>query len=321
MGLTKKMTLAQGQRLRVTRLDNCGRPVYGDNVTAVSDGYVSVAATANTNDTDEIAVPNANGRNIIFKSGDTDLTGYGIEIVFAEVDPGVFTLVTGQPVVYDANGAAVGFGVDVDAIKVDYALEVWAGVTGGDACADEDAEGSWGYFLYPWLHGGILGDHTIENGGITFTITGANTKKGNGWGVGPYDVTLNAGETEGDPQVAGPLLVPLPTSWVELLIPVSVAPPEAVIGSRPLLNPAAADVVSITPTVAPGSYSASFAMLPDPAAGVGAWYDFGDGTWDYVETASDDVTHVYPTVAATYTAKASTNGVTWVSATVTVPGA
>lgn len=319
MRVTKKMTLAKGHRLRVTRLDNCGRVLRGDNVTTVSDGFVSVAATATTTDTEEIAVPNANGRNIIHQASSQDLTGYGIEYVFAEVDPHVFTAVTGQPIIYDADGAAVGFGVDVDAPKTDIALEIWAGATGIDACEDEDAQGSWGYFLYPWLHGGILGDHTIENGGITFTITGATTKKGNRWGVGPYDVTLNAGALPDDPKVPGPLLSAIPTSWVELVIPVSVTPPEAVAGARPLLDPAAAVTVSVTGTVLPGEMEVTFAVMPDPAAGVGVWYDFGDDTWDYIAEGSTDAVHEYAE-PGTYTVQASTNG-TWVTTEVTVPGA
>lgn len=306
---TKVTTLALGDRLRVTRLDNCGRPLYGDNAVAVSDGFVSVAASANTDSTDDIKVPNANGRNIIFKAGKTSLTGYGLELVFAEVDPEVFSIVTGQRVVYDADGNAVGIAIDTAADPAYYALEVWAGTTGGDACEDEDAQGEWGYFLYPFLQGGVLGDHTIENDGITFTITGANTTDGNGWGKGPYDVTLNLGEDEGDPKVAGPLIEALRTTDHELVIPVLVAPPAATNGSRPLLNPANTPVVSITPSIT--GRVAVFAMLPDPADGVGAWYEFGDGTWDYVETASDDTSHTYP-AAGTYHASASTNGV-WVT--------
>ena len=47
------------------------------------------------------------------------------------------------------------------------------------------------------------------------------------------------------------------------------------------------------------------------------WYDFGDGTWDYV-AAPGDASHTYAS-PGTYTVKASQNGV-WVSTTVTVAG-
>ncbi len=36
------------------------------------------------------------------------------------------------------------------------------------------------------MQGGVIGDFTIENAAITFTITGAATQDGNSWGIGPY---------------------------------------------------------------------------------------------------------------------------------------
>lgn len=311
-------TLAKGRRLRVTRLDSCGRVVYGDDATVVSDGFVSVAATPNTTETDEINVQNANGRPIIFEAGTTSLSGYGLELVFAEVDPELFSIITGQRVILDADGNPVGFAINskVDLSAQGYALEIWAGAPGGDACADEEAEGSYGYFLFPFLQGGILGDHTIENGGITFTITGANTQDGNAWGKGPYDVTLNLGEDPGDPKVAGPLIDALDPNDHELVIPVQVAPPAAVWGSRPLLDPSITALVSVTATP-DATLEVDFAVLADPAADVGVWYDFGDDTWDFVVNALGNTSHTYA-VAGEYTVRASTNGV-WVEDTFTVP--
>lgn len=54
----------------------------------------------------------------------------------------------------------------------------------GVAC--EASSGGSGYLLLPCLQGGVIGDFTIENAAVTFTITGASTKDGNGWGAGPY---------------------------------------------------------------------------------------------------------------------------------------
>lgn len=316
----KPMVLAKGRRMRATRLDNCFRPVWGDGNQAVSDGFTTVAATATTTDTAEINVPNANGRAIIFVPGSSQLSGYQVDLTFAEVDPELFSLITGQRVYFDSDDNPIGFAVNthVDLNDRGYAIEVWAGALGSDACLDEEAEGSYGYFLWPALRGGVLGDHTIENGGITFTITGATTMDGNNWGVGPYNVMLNAGEDPGDPKVPGPLIEALDVNDHELLIPVQVAPPDVYWGTRPLLNPAWAPLVSVTPVVVEDAMLASFTVLPDPAPGVGVWYDFGDGEWDYVTSAAGDTTHTYDT-AGTYTVLASTNGV-WVTNTVIVPG-
>jgi hypothetical protein len=317
---TKKMTLAQGHIMRVTREDNCGRIVYGDNAFAVSEGFVSVAATATTTEVAAIDVQNARGKTIIGTKARTNLTGYTLEVVFAEVDPGLFEIVTGQRILYNEDGEAVGFAVNtsVDLSNRGWGLEVWAGATGGDACDDEDAEGGYGYFLYPFIKGGILGDHTIENGGITFTITGATTQDGNRWGVGPYDVVLNLALDPEDPKVAGPLWEPLEVNDHEILIPTSVAPPTPALGGQPLLDPTWAAIVTITETIAEDSFVADLVVTPDPTEG-GVLWDFGDGTWDFVD-APGDATHDYTTAGAgDYTVRASTNG-TWITKVITVPG-
>lgn len=317
---TQLTTLAQGRRMRVTKLDSCGRPVYGDGSSVTSDGFVSVAASLTTSDTDAIEVKNANGRRVVYVPPKSTFGGYGIEIEMAEVDPELYSLVTGQPIFYDADGNAVGFGSDtsVDPDASGFALEIWAGVTGNEGCDDEDAEGSWGYILFPYIKGGNVGDHTIENDAVTFTLTGASTADGNGWGKGPYDVTLNNGATPSDPKVAGPLLTALSPTLHELFIPVLVAPPEALAGSRPLLPRTAASLTAVTPTTTTGSKTVSFAVTPDTLEGIGVWYDFGDGTWDYVESPGD-ATHAY-VANGTYTVQASSNG-KWITHSVVVPGA
>lgn len=421
---TQLTTLAQGRRMRVTKLDSCGRPVYGDGSTVTSDGFVSVSAKLATNDTDAIEVKNANGRRIIYKRASSSLSGYDIEIEMAEVDPELYGLMTGQPIFKDADGNFVGFGADSSVVssEVSFALEVWAGLTGDEGCDDEDAEGSYGYFLYPFIQGGLVGDHEIQNDAITFTLTDASTVDGNGWGEGPYDVTLQP-SVGGAAKQPGPLLEALSPTLHELFIPVLVDPPEALAGSRPLLDPSDTVLTAVTPTAAtplaapvatlgtktnggsgfaagtyywkvtaindvgetvgsseltatlalndhqPISWLAitgatgyklyrgtatgaenhliasvgavtsviddgttgtvasvpttnttahrvyDFSVTPDTAEGVGVWYEFGDGTWDFADSPGD-ITHQYEN-AGTFTVQASSNGV-WISQPVTV---
>jgi hypothetical protein len=195
---TKCLSLVKGRRIRITDLDSCGRPIYGDCSQVVSKGFISVAFTANTSESDEISVTNAAGEVCVYEAPVTSLTGYGIEISFCEVDPDLFALVTGQPVVKAADGSTViGFDIDtkIDLSQSNFALELWAGSPTGDACSTQGATGSYGYILLPFLSGGIVGDFTVENGAVTFTLTGANTKNGNAWGTGPYAVALSSGGT------------------------------------------------------------------------------------------------------------------------------
>jgi hypothetical protein len=92
---------------------------------------------------------------------------------------------TGQPSVVDANGDVVGFKMNtsVDQSASAFALELWAGVP-GQACGD-GGDGSFGYVLVPFVSSGVVGDFTLENAAVNFTITGAMTKDGNAWGTGP----------------------------------------------------------------------------------------------------------------------------------------
>jgi hypothetical protein len=304
---TKCLTLVKGRRIRLTKLDACGRPVYGDDSSAVSSGFISVALTANTSDSDEINVTNANGDVCVFEPAVTSLTGYGVEITFCEVDPELFALATSQdPYVY--NDTAIGFAVNINTETKDaFALELWTGSGGGDACADPGAAGNFGYLLLPYLSGGIVGDFTVENDAVTFTITGANTKKGNTWGVGPYNDVFNGGTG------LGPLPSPIDADDALLMILTTAAPPAAACGTRPLLDPSAEPLIGLSVVVT--GLNAVFTF--DPADIIsGVQIDFGDGTWDYIpEGTVNTVAHTY--TSGNYTAKASTDG-TWVSTPVAI---
>lgn len=313
-GQTKCLSLVKGRRIRVTKLDGCGRPVFGECSQAVSKGFISVAFTANTLDTDEINVTNAAGERCVYEPAETSLTGYTLEIQFCEVDPELFALVTGQPVTYDASGDNVnGFDIDTQTSLTagGFALELWAGAANTDACATEGAQGSFGYLLVPFLKGGIVGDFTVENGAVTFTLTGASTRDGNSWGVGPYtDIMLDDSVTP----VPGPMTSPVSSTTALRTMIVDVAPPTAVCGCRPLMDPSVEPLESIS-GVATGM-TVAFTPVPDDLA-ASVWYDFGDGTWDYLAPGALGATsHTYAT-PGTYTVRATSNG-TWVETTVTV---
>lgn len=312
----KSSGLVNGRRARFTRTDGCGRPVYSDESVAVTKGFVSVAYSANTTDADDVDVKNADGDQCIYKKGQTTLQGYGLEIEFCQVDPAILSLLTGQTVRLSADGTKiVGFNVDtkIDMSDVGVAIEVWAGATDADVCDDPNAQGSYGYFLAPFAQGGILGDFTVANGAIDFTWTGANTTDGNGWGVGPYPVVLDA---LGQP---GPLNEALTKTTALIMEFTAVAPPAPYDGLRPLLDPDTEEITAVTATAA-ASPSKSVAFVPTPADIVApVYYEFGDGSWDYLAPSAMGATsHVYP-ANGTYTWRVSSNGVDFVTGTVVVP--
>jgi hypothetical protein len=180
-------SLVRGRVLRATALDGCGRPKSAACASIVTEGFISVAFTANTDTGDEISVTNAAGKVCIRDTPCPTFTGYSVEISFCEVNPDLYAMLSGQGSVFDSTGNAVGFRVNSDVSACDFgvALELWSNVPGVTCGA---TGGSYGYILVPFLQGGVLGDFTLENDAVTFTITGATTKTGSGWGVGPYNV-------------------------------------------------------------------------------------------------------------------------------------
>lgn len=307
----RRLTAIRGRAVRVTRTDGCGRPVYGEYNQAVSEGIVTTTFTPNTSDTEEINVTGFHGQRCVFEPSTPELAGYSLEIVFCNVDFELFEIITKQPLVFDAEGRVVGIEMDtkIDLDGEGFAIETWTGTVGSDVCEDPNAEGEWGYLLLPYLKGGIVGDITIENNAINFTITGASTREGNRWGAGPYGVERNE---LGNPDV---LFQPISATAALRLQVVSVPPPAPYVGARPLLDPSLTALTSVSAAEGATDMEANFTAAPVSTGPV--WYDFGDGEWDYVD-APGAASHLYG-AAGTYTVKASQNGVNWSSTTVTVP--
>jgi hypothetical protein len=215
-------SLVRGRALRATRLNGCGAPVLGPDSVVATEGFISVALTSNTEAGEAISVTNAAGKVCVNDTPTPKFVNYGVEVQFCGVNPALITLMTGQPARLNAAGdAVVGFAVN-DEVNVDdsgFALELWSGVP-VEEC-DESGEATYGYMLLPFIKGGTLGDFTVENAAVNFSMTGAQSKRGSGWGVGPFDVVRD------ESNVAGPLNVAV-TAGDHLIVEVTTVPPPAV---------------------------------------------------------------------------------------------
>lgn len=307
---TKTLPLVRGRRYRFTRLDSCGNPVFGPDGYVVTTGIVTAAFTAVTTATDDIRVTNSNGDTCIFEPGVTSLEGYSAEIALCGMDPDMFNIATGMPVSKDKDGVTTGviIDVDVDLSSFAFALEIWTGINADDACG-QVGDVDYGYILMPYMQGASLGDFTVQNGSIDFTISNAASRKGGSWGEGPYsDVMVHAGD------VPGPLLQPLTSSQVLLMDRTKVAPPADAIGGRPLLDPSWTTLISVDGT--PDDLIVDFEVTPSIVSGEGVYYEYGDDSYDFITTVPGDSSHTYAK-AGTYVVTASANG-TVVTTTVTV---
>lgn len=216
--------------MRATRVDECGAPVEGTCAQVVTDGYISVQYSPEIEEGEEITVKKADGSLCISDQGCPTLKWISIEATFCQVDPDLFALFTGWQTVVDYAANSVGNRISTEVqCNSGVALEVWSDIP-GQPCTTTGAK-LYGYFLTPWLINGILGDFTIENDAVSFTIT-ARTQVGGQWGVGPYNVDpINVANAP------GPLNTPIGlTDHMDLHV-TSIAPPVAVCGCQPLVIP------------------------------------------------------------------------------------
>jgi len=255
---SRKFPVVKGRVIRGTRVDSCGRPVYGDASQVASDGYISIAVTANYDDGDEIEQKNAWGRRCVKRDAEPELLNESLDVTFCAVDPEFYTLLTGMPVIYDAaTGDAIGYDVDVSVRPSDVrvALENWSSAESAVQCDPDDEGLPWAYFLWPFLSGGKIGDYTIENGAVTFSATGLLTKSGSLWDLGPYLVTR---DELGDPDF---LQEPITATTHRRTFYTTVQPPAETDGLVPLDDP---DVGEATGADAgsPGAFTPTNAVRP-----------------------------------------------------------
>lgn len=225
-------TLIQGTRLRATLVDACGAPVAGPCSTIVTDGFISVAMSDQIESPDEFKVKSAGGTFCVNQRSQPLLNWIETTISLCQVNPELLNMLSGSPLVYDdaITPNAVGFGTDSDTYaSASFALELWTNmgrVRGQAACAGGATR--YGYLLLPWLIEGTIGDVTVENGPVNFSVK-TITSEGNDWGVGPYDVVYDS------LGVASPLLVAIPTTRHRHVQFTSLAPPAVVCGCQELV--------------------------------------------------------------------------------------
>lgn len=219
-----------GKRMRVTELDSCGVPVPGTGRQVTSDGFVTLSLSSEVEDGTEIIVKKASGALCVNEKMADSFKRFTIEIEFCGVNPDLLTLTTNAEPYEDYEGDVAGFTVPEGELAKNFALEVWTGLS-GQACAPGQTGEASGYMLLPFVGAGVLGD--IEIGGedsVTFSMTGAATRGGNGWGTGPYNVVMN----DATPAVPSPLPTALDPFDHLLMIDTAVAPPASVCDAAPI---------------------------------------------------------------------------------------
>ncbi|MFJ9719878.1 hypothetical protein ACIRPQ_28800 [Streptomyces sp. NPDC101213] len=287
-------TVVEGDRIRITRIDGCGRPIYGACNSVVTDGIVSIKFSPEVQEGEEKTQVNFAGRNCVSRAGCDTVKWWTVEMVWCNINFAAFSFMNPTyRIRRDADGDPIGFYVSN---KVDcsagYAVEVWAQVEGaGDACTGDEAQGQWIYVPIPWVSGATPSEITIGGeDSVTFTSTG-KTRSGNRWGKGPYDVEF----LDGRPSPLGEAIEPdEPMGWILT----TLQPPEMDCGCqdvpRPVPDPAGLTIEGL----ATEDPRMTVRLRPDNTGLGPVTVDWGDGT--PVQDVQDLawVQHTYATAGA-----------------------
>jgi hypothetical protein len=214
------------KRVRATLLDACGNPVIGSSSTVMTDGMIKVDIKAVTQSGDTYVQKNGDGKLCINESSPDQLQWLTTDIDFCKVDPELYNLLTGLPLVMDdaTTPNAIGYSItESDWASGNAALEFWQDVS-GQACGTTGK--TYRYVVLPFNVYGVPGDQTLENGATTFTIS-SRTHKDSPWGVGPYNVRMTQGATP----TAAPLLTAIQSDEHVRSLLTTLAPPAAACGA------------------------------------------------------------------------------------------
>jgi len=219
--------IANGSTIRVTKVDNCGRPRCGDSA-FVSECWAKVSMEAEIDDGEDVEFKAANGTLCGVKPACPTLKYYEITLELWQGSPELMSILTGMDpddILRDAKGNPNGFDTCSLACREGFALEIWAEVLdAGDVCEEdyEEGKGAWMYILIPWVTQGILGDMEIGEEAVSFELTAktrAVAEKG-GWQEGPWDVMSQPDGSD------GPMLTPMKKNCHRRFMIVDVEPPK-----------------------------------------------------------------------------------------------
>ena len=244
---TKCFTPILGKIIRVTELDNCGNVPAATTADSavVTDGFISVTLSAEVDDGAEIITKTASGALCVNEKLPNNFKRFAAEIQFCAVNPALLAFMTNAETYEDYTPDVAGFTVPEGVINKKFALELWTGLSGAACSTGATYDG--GYVLLPFVNAGILGDIEVNGeNAISFSMTGAYTRGGNNWGVGPYNVIYD----DSTPAVPSPLPTALDQLDHLLLIETTFPPPVA-----------SCDPVPMPP------YITSIAPATGPAAG------------------------------------------------------
>lgn len=278
--------------VRITKVDACGRPVYGECNAVVSKCIATITDEAEVEEAEPRVQTGFDGRPCATTVGCDRVQFHTLEITWSEISMDGFSIMNpGYRITRDSTGQAIGMFAnnEIDCSN-GYSIEVWASAMGqSDVCTGESgAEGSWYYRVYPWVTGATPGEVTM--GGtdeVAFPMTG-RTHGNSRWGTGPYQITLVDGVPSGLPEPFDP--DEDEPYWEGI---VTLPPPEAdcdcIDVDRPIPTPATVRITGVA-----GQSPRCTVQLFADNNGLGpVLVDWGDGSPAQQVNELTTVTHTY----------------------------
>jgi hypothetical protein len=226
----KALKPAGGTVIRVTQLDECGNP---SGCYAVSECWSTAQKTQTYTDPQQFAPVNANGQVCFAVRQPPGLLWNVLDLALNAVDPVIWEILTGAPLVLDDSVPPVPVGwqqVRNQILNSRFAFEMWLRQA-PDAC--EPGNVPYIYQLEPYVVQGMLADFSVGQEAINFGIQQALGIGPSPWGVGPYNVLK---DNTGAPS---PLLTPIPVGGTDgdgftRTQLVTLAPPTPTLGCQPV---------------------------------------------------------------------------------------
>lgn len=231
-------TVAMGVMMRATRVNACGKPIEGPGNRVVTKGYTKAVLTPVFKERQELEQTTADNTVCVNIPTPATLKHYKVDLSFCGVDPALYSMYTGYPVILDYAGKPIGYD---DRPQVENAFgvvtEIWTAGRSNDDCPApaSDAElfsttgtgQSFGYYI---INASEFqpGPTNIAAAVTEFDISGISRTMPH-WLRGPYNV---AGiDAKGTP---GRMLKPLPKDTHRRFFYTPVPPPAPTHGAAPL---------------------------------------------------------------------------------------
>lgn len=233
--------VVKGKLARFTLVDSCGLPIPGPRSRVITKGFVTVTASPQMREREELEQTNADGGVCVADTTDPERKYWNVSVNLCKVNTCLYNMLTGWEVVTGWDGKDIGFS-DRKTVPQDrgVAIEVWTGVGTDDECEEPDDDSilagaaagvsKYGYLLIPAVRGWGLGaDLEIGAQVSTFTLSG-RTNAGTRWGRGPYNVVA----TDAD-NTPGRMLAPIKRDQHLRMFETTVAPPQPASDCCPLV--------------------------------------------------------------------------------------